>query len=259
MLFYQDLIKKSAAKKVKLEKLPAVFPILLYNGEDKWQPHAIPGSGCTRASGPSDTPVELKDLIEVRYEALGKYIPNFAYYKIIENEFSQESLKELKSINAALFRLEMSGEDDFGECALRLTRVLKREAKGELKRDFRMWLNMMLRTYGIDENEIDKIIDELDGRHRDSKFGKAEFQKPLSSDRRESDKVTNLESNIKKMKKESEEKGVEIGIEKGKLEVAIGLYEDGVNPEIILKRTGHTVKEIKEELKRQKTKLKQAA
>ncbi len=192
MLFYQDLIKKSAAKKVKLEKLPAVFPILLYNGEDKWQPHAIPGSGCTRASGPSDTPVELKDLIEVRYEALGKYIPNFAYYKIIENEFSQESLKELKSINASLFRLEMAGDKEIGKCALRLTRILKKEANPELKRDFRLWLNQLIRGYGIKPKEVDKIIDEL-----------------------EAGKVTNLESNIKKIKKESEEKGIEKGIVKG--------------------------------------------
>ena len=72
MLFYQDWLKKQIEYKRKIKqkekkgtldeadieaiydtiKLPAVFPILLYNGDRKWQPLAIPGSGCTRASVP---------------------------------------------------------------------------------------------------------------------------------------------------------------------------------------------------------------
>jgi len=67
MLFYQDWLKKQVEYKRMIKekekegtldeagieaiyetmKLPAVFPILLYNGEKKWQPLAIPGSGCT--------------------------------------------------------------------------------------------------------------------------------------------------------------------------------------------------------------------
>ena len=179
MLFYQDLIKKSAAKKVKLDKLPAVFPILLYNGEDKWT-----------------TPSELKDLIEVRYEALGKYIPNFAYYKIIENEFSQESLKEIDSINAALFGVETTKDpEEISDCVLRLTQVLKREASPELRMDFRPWINQLIRGCGIKPKEVNKIMKEL-----------------------EEGNVTNLESNLKKMKEEAEKKGIEKGSERTRKE-----------------------------------------
>ena len=132
MLFYQDWLKKQIEYKRKIKEkekkgtldetdieaiyetiqLPAVFPIMLYNGERKWT-----------------TPVELKELIGIRYKALEKYIPSFKYYKIIENQFSKKSLEELKSINAAMFRIEQAGKDDFGECALRLTKLLKQEAK----------------------------------------------------------------------------------------------------------------------------------
>jgi len=64
------------------------------------------------------------------------------------------------------------------------------------------------------------------------------------------------------IKDSEEEDGMSIitSIERlSKLETAIGLYEDGVNAEIILKRTGYTVKEVKEEIKRRNQLAKQAA
>ena len=44
-----------------------------------------------------------------------------------------------------------------------------------------------------------------------------------------------------------------------KLEMAIGLYEDGVDHEIIKRRTGYSVKEIKEAIKRRNQLMKEAA
>ena len=42
-------------------------------------------------------------------------------------------------------------------------------------------------------------------------------------------------------------------------EMAIGLYEDGVDHEIIKRRTGYSVKEIKEAIKRRNQPTKKAA
>ena len=165
MLFYQDWLKKQIEYKRRLKqkekkatldeadieaiyetiKLPAVFPILLYNGDRKWI-----------------TPSELKELIGVRYEALGKYVPNFRYYKIIENEFSPGSKKEIKSINAAMFRLEQSGVKDVSKYALRLTKILMKEANPELQKDFKLWLNQLIRGYGIKASTANKIIKNLE-------------------------------------------------------------------------------------------------
>jgi len=165
MLFYQDWLKKQIEYKRKLKqkekkgtldeadieaiyetiKLPAVFPILLYNGDRKWT-----------------TPSELKELIGVRYEALGKYVPNFRYYKIIENEFSLGSKKEIKSINAAMFRLEQSGAKDVSKYALRLTKILMKEANSELRKDFKLWLNQLIRGYGVKTSMANKIIKNLE-------------------------------------------------------------------------------------------------
>jgi len=226
MLFYQDWLKKQIEyKRQKKEKekggvldetdieaiyetikLPAVFPILLYNGERKWT-----------------TPTELKELIGVRYKALGKYIPNFAYYKIIENEFSKKSLGELESINAAMFGIETSKDPKvISECALRLTQLLNKEANSELRRDFKMWLNQLIRGFGIKKNEAAKILKDL-----------------------EEGNMTNLESNIRKMKEEAKEEGKLKGKIEGKIETALKLLELGVEMSKIVKATGLSETEIK--------------
>ena len=234
MLFYQDWLKKQIEYKRKIKekekkgtldeadveaiyetiKLPAVFPILLYNGDRKWT-----------------TPSELKELIGVRYEALGKYVPNFRYYKIIENEFSVSSKKEIKSINAAMFELEQAGEEDVSECALRLTKILTKEANPELKRDFKLWLNQLIRGYGISEKEVNKIIKEL-----------------------EAGKMTLLEATIKKnrekAKNEGRSEGRSEGELKGKTEVAKNLLERGVDLKIIAESTGLSEAKIKTLVKR---------
>ena len=230
MLFYQDWLKKQIEYKRKIKekekkgtldeadveaiyetiKLPAVFPILLYNGDRKWT-----------------TPSELKELIGVRYEALGKYVPNFRYYKIIENEFSVSSKKEIKSINAAMFELEQAGEEDVSECALRLTKILTKEANPELKRDFKLWLNQLIRGYGISEKEINKIIKEL-----------------------EAGKMTLLETTIKKNREKAKNEGRSEGAEKKTIEVAKNLLERGVDIKIIAESTGLPEAKIKTLAKR---------
>jgi predicted transposase/invertase (TIGR01784 family) len=159
-------------------------------------------------------PVELKELIGVRYKTLDKYVPNFRYYKIIENEFSPESLKELESINAALFRAEQAGTDEVSECALRLTEILKREADPELQRSFRLWLYNFILGHGIKASEANKIIDRL-----------------------EAGDMTLLEATIKKNR---EKEKIE-----GKLEIAKNLLELDVEISKIVKATGLSEAKIK--------------
>jgi len=76
LLFYQDLIKQS-----KSGKLPPVFPIMLYSGNEKWT-----------------APDNLQELIDIPYKSMKTFIPSFKYFKIIENEFSIKSLKKLKKL-----------------------------------------------------------------------------------------------------------------------------------------------------------------
>jgi len=82
--FYMDYL---AAHK-HIDKLPPIFPILLYNGDRRWS-----------------APQNLADLIE-NNEFLGEYGLNFSYFKIAENEYSQETLITIRNIVSTLFLAE---------------------------------------------------------------------------------------------------------------------------------------------------------
>ena len=64
-------------------KLPAIFPVLLYNGSEKWT-----------------IPYNIQDLIESTIPS--RYIPSFQYYPVIENKISDKVLKKIKGIMAAI-------------------------------------------------------------------------------------------------------------------------------------------------------------
>ncbi len=70
------------------ERLPAVLPIVLYNGDERWT-----------------APTSLTDLI-ADYPPLGDYRPSFDYLKIAENEFSLGQLLGIRNIISALFIVE---------------------------------------------------------------------------------------------------------------------------------------------------------
>jgi hypothetical protein len=94
LAFYMDYIANSKRKDEqgleppKLEKLPAVFPLVLYNGSDKWT-----------------APERLSDLVESK-PALGDYGVHCRYFKIAENEFSRERLLAIRNLVSTLFLAE---------------------------------------------------------------------------------------------------------------------------------------------------------
>lgn len=99
LAFYMDYIannKKSNDQKPdtkkneasKAEKLPAVFPLVLYNGRDKWT-----------------APERLADLIETK-PTLGDYGVQCRYFKIAENEFGRERLLAIRNLVSTLFLAE---------------------------------------------------------------------------------------------------------------------------------------------------------
>src|SRR3990167_1112007 len=70
------------------EKLPPVFPILLYNGDPKWT-----------------APETLAELVE-HHDLLGDFGIGFKYLKIIENEYTYEQLLQIQNIVSTLFLTE---------------------------------------------------------------------------------------------------------------------------------------------------------
>ena len=78
------------ASQPRVRRLPAVFPLLLYNGDRRWT-----------------APERLSDLLE-NAEIFGCCMPRFEYRKIVVNQFSREELLRIGNIVSTLFLAESS-------------------------------------------------------------------------------------------------------------------------------------------------------
>ncbi|MCB0114239.1 MAG: Rpn family recombination-promoting nuclease/putative transposase [Caldilineaceae bacterium] len=76
------------------KKLPPIFPLLLYNGDERWS-----------AAQTMDGLVESEP-------SLGDYAIGFRYFKLAVNEFSQEQLLDIQNIVSALFLAESRPDID---------------------------------------------------------------------------------------------------------------------------------------------------
>lgn len=82
--FYMDY----RANRKRVEKLPAIFPIVLYNGQRKW-----------------NAPTRMSDLIETE-PPLGDYAIDFQYLLLNEKAYSKEQLLTIRNIVSTLFLAE---------------------------------------------------------------------------------------------------------------------------------------------------------
>ena len=94
--FYMDFLVNNTGVK----KLPAVFPIVLYNGGTPWT-----------------APVNLSALIE-QNPPLGAFALDFQYFLIAENQYSQEALLKIRNIVSTLFLTESHYDLDVLEVEL---------------------------------------------------------------------------------------------------------------------------------------------
>ncbi len=88
-LLYQDLVRTGnlAAE----GRLPPVLPIVLYNGNRRW-----------------DAPVDVADLVVPMPGGLETYRPRLKYFLLDEGRYADSELAPLRNLVAALFRMENS-------------------------------------------------------------------------------------------------------------------------------------------------------
>ena len=129
---YDELYRNS-----RKGKLPAVFPVLLYNGNEKWT-----------------VPVNIRELIEETIPL--QYIPSFRYYPVIENEIPDSALKRIKGIMAAIIYLEKQKDEKLLSEAVDTVIELIKETRSEQFKMFTVWLNRMFKQ-AIDDKEAEKI------------------------------------------------------------------------------------------------------
>ena len=125
-LLYQDLIKSGAVKNG--EKLPPIFPLVLYNGRTPW----------TAAT-------EVGDLIAPVPFGFDRFRPQMQYLLIEEVRYADAELAPLQNLAAALFRLEKSRKKvDIRRVLRELTEWLKSPEQISLRRAFATWLSRVL-------------------------------------------------------------------------------------------------------------------
>ncbi len=140
-LLYQDLIKTGQC--LPDRRLPPVFPVVLYNGEKRW-----------------DAPACVQDLIVRLPGGLEGYLPSLKYLILDEGAYEMEALTPLKNLVAAIFRLENAArQEDIIEVLANLIEWLSTPEQTRLRRSFNVWLNRVLQMPGELSPPVPKLND----------------------------------------------------------------------------------------------------
>ena len=114
--FYLDLLELH-----KYKTLPPVFPVVLYNGNERWS-----------------APAEIEDLIE-NVKGLEGYVPKFKYCKIAENEYSKQELEKVKNLISALFYIENSSAEEIQKALGQIVDIIASEKDKSAVKRFIIW------------------------------------------------------------------------------------------------------------------------
>ncbi len=191
--FYMDYLASNRGVKM----LPAVFPIVLYNGEGKWT-----------------APVRLGELIE-DHERLGRFVIDFEYFKIAENEFSKDQLLQIQNIVSTLFLAE--AHYDIGLLKTELVNLFDKESDKQAVSLFLNWLFQLSEHGRIDKSDYQAL-------------------ERIYKDKEEVKEM--LISAIKRQKKEYFTKGLKQGSLKEKAVIARKLLAEGLEVPFIAQVTG---------------------
>ena len=129
-LLYQDIVKSEELAKGDL--LPPVLPIVLYNGQNRWQ-----------------SPLELAQLYHSIPEIFKPYQTQLKYLLIDESQYNNKVLESLGgsvgNIVGVLFQLENStSPQQFEKALVYLIRWLKKPEQESLQRVFNIWIKRVL-------------------------------------------------------------------------------------------------------------------
>lgn len=132
-------LSETYGKNKESKLYPAVFPLLIYNGDENW-------------TAKKDT----KELYEKTIPP--KFIPSFEYYPIIINKLSRKSLLKIHNAVSAIFFIENIDSNEFSDAVNELIVVLEDVSPSEMK-SFKIWFNSLLRDRSIiiPEDQLEKL------------------------------------------------------------------------------------------------------
>lgn len=131
--FYMDLLENNK----QLTILPPVFPIMLYNGDDKWT-----------------APINISELIKEN-DLLGEYALNFKYFKISENEYSSEVLLKIQNIVSTLFLAEVDYNLDL--LMKEMITLFDKEEDKQAVSIFLNWFRILSKNGKIEQEDYNRM------------------------------------------------------------------------------------------------------
>ncbi|OCB00900.1 Rpn family recombination-promoting nuclease/putative transposase [Clostridium beijerinckii] len=213
---WREVLKNTKKIDVKSKefKLPAIVPIVLYNGEYKWTVER-----------------KFKNVIN-KNELFGNNIIDFEYILIDINKYEKDELMKLKNIASAVFLLDQKVDVEEFISRIKEIAINFNNLTEEQKMMIRHWLRVTLN---------DEINDKLGERIEDILIAKKEEVEIMTSNISKTIKET-----FEQTREEARLEGREEGREEGKIEVAIEMLKDGEPIEKIVKYSKLSENEILE-------------
>ena len=202
--FYMDFLVDNSGVK----KLPAVFPIVLYNGSAPWT-----------------APVNLSALIE-QTPPLGAFALDFQYFLIAENQYTQEALLKIRNIVSTLFLAESHYDLDMLE--VELLNLFSSESDRQAVSLFLNWFKQ-LAVHGQIEPADYQALEYI---YRNEEEVKTMLVTALERERKQIFQ-NGLREGEQKGRIEGEQKGRVEGEQKGRVEAAKAMLAKGMELTLI--------------------------
>ncbi len=219
--FYMDYLETHK----NVDKLPPIFPILLYNGDKRWT-----------------APQNIADLID-NNTLLGEYGLNFTYFKIAENEYDLETLQAIRNIVSTLFLAE--SHYDIELLKREFLAIFKTENDKQAVSLFLNWFKQLSQHQRIepeDYTQLEQVYRNAEEVHAMLITALNQERMELLSMGREEGLQEGLQEGIQK----GIQRGIQKGIQKGKLEIATVMLHNGFSVEAIAKLTNLQIELIQE-------------
>ena len=212
LLFYmtevwRDILKNTDknTRKRKSFKLPAIIPIVLYNGKNKWT-----------------AKMNFKEILS-GYELFEDNILDFNYMLFDINRYDDDELINMSNLVSAIFLLDQEmNEEELIRRLRKIIYVLKKISPEQFS-VFKQWLKNIVKPRL--KEEMQKQVDDV-----------------LNKSNQE--EVDVMVSNLGKTLDNIEKKGIEKGIEKKAREIAIKAIKMGMDNSVVVELTGLREDEI---------------
>lgn len=238
LLFYmvevwRDILKNStkADRRRKEFRLPAVVPIVLYNGKSKWT-----------------AKTSFKEILS-GHELFEDNILDFNYIFFDINRYSNEELYNVSNLVSAIFLLDQQMDQEELIRRLRKTIYILKKISPEQFDVFKQWLKNIIKPK-LEENlqeQVDEIIEKSNQQEVDfmvSNLGKTLDN--IIADNTQKGIQKGIQQGMQKGIKQGIQQGIQQGIEKQATDTAIQAIKMGLSNEMITKLTGLKDEEIDE-------------